>query len=130
MILLYWRKTGDIRCRSIKWHQFRAAAHVRFHQESDMRQRLVHKSYHGPANSPARLAWLWTVAAITAAAAGGRAAAETPHIFLEQEVDGGSLHYQDGIPIVILSGTPEDIGRQHAALLADPGRQLMEFPKK
>ena len=50
------------------------------------------------------------------------AQAEPPRTFTEAEADGASLRYHGNIPIAMLSGTPEEIGRQHAALLAEPAR--------
>lgn len=40
------------------------------------------------------------------------------------------LRYVDTIPVAILSGTPDEIGEQHARLLLKPAAELMEFPKR
>jgi len=42
----------------------------------------------------------------------------------------GELRYVGEVPVAILRGTPEEIGEQHAALLAKPGAPLREYPKK
>jgi isopenicillin-N N-acyltransferase like protein len=51
-------------------------------------------------------------------------------LFMPAEADGARLFYQDNVPIAILSGTPEQLGRQQAALLAGPAAQALTFPKK
>lgn len=43
---------------------------------------------------------------------------------------GGEVRYIEGIPVAILAGSPEDIGRQHGQLLVIPSAELMEFPKR
>jgi isopenicillin-N N-acyltransferase-like protein len=58
------------------------------------------------------------------------ARAEAPRRFTPAETAGARLFYQDNIPIAVLSGTPEEIGRQHAALLAEPAKQVLTFPKR
>jgi isopenicillin-N N-acyltransferase-like protein len=58
------------------------------------------------------------------------ARAEAPRRFTPAETAGARLYYQDNIPIAVLSGTPEEIGRQHAGLLADPAKQVLTFPKR
>jgi isopenicillin-N N-acyltransferase like protein len=42
----------------------------------------------------------------------------------------GELHYVDSIPVAILAGSPEEIGRQHAELLLRHSTELMQFPKR
>jgi isopenicillin-N N-acyltransferase-like protein len=56
--------------------------------------------------------------------------AEAPRHFTPAEVAGARLFYQDSIPIAVLSGTPEEIGRQHAALLGEPAKRVLTFPKR
>jgi isopenicillin-N N-acyltransferase like protein len=58
------------------------------------------------------------------------ALAAQPRIFTELKAEGGQLRYIGDIPVAILSGTPAEIGRQHAALLAEPGKDVMDFPRK
>jgi hypothetical protein len=50
--------------------------------------------------------------------------------YAEQTAEGAELRYVGDIPIAILSGNAEQIGRQHAALLAEPGKQVLDFPKR
>jgi isopenicillin-N N-acyltransferase-like protein len=40
------------------------------------------------------------------------------------------LRYIDTIPFVFLEGSPEEIGTQHAALVSEPGKELLDFPKR
>ena len=42
----------------------------------------------------------------------------------------GELRYIESIPVAILVGTPEEIGKQHAELLAKPGAEVLAFPKR
>jgi isopenicillin-N N-acyltransferase like protein len=44
--------------------------------------------------------------------------------------EGAELRYVGEIPVAIFTGTPEQIGRQHAALLKEPGQAAIDFPKK
>jgi hypothetical protein len=46
------------------------------------------------------------------------------------EAEGARLVYQGGIPIAVLSGSPAEIGRQHAALFAAPLPEVLTLPKK
>jgi hypothetical protein len=71
-----------------------------------------------------------TLGLLLATALPAVARADPPRTFVEAEAEGASLRYQDGIPIAILSGTPDEIGRQHAALLAAPARDVLKFPKR
>ena len=51
-------------------------------------------------------------------------------VFPEARHGQGELRYVNGLPVAILAGTPEEIGEQHAALLAKPGAPLLRFPKE
>ena len=42
----------------------------------------------------------------------------------------GQLRYVSGIPIAIYSGTPTQIGEQHAELVGKPGAPLLKYPKR
>jgi hypothetical protein len=75
---------------------------------------------------PPRLALALTALSVLAAAA----SAATPRTFTEAEAAGATLRYHGNIPIATLSGTPEEIGRQHAALLTEPAREVLKFPKR
>lgn len=41
----------------------------------------------------------------------------------------GELRYLKGIPVAVFSGSPKQIGEQHAALLGKPGAPLLKFSK-
>ncbi len=56
--------------------------------------------------------------------------ADAPSLFADAEVEGASLRFQGNVPIAVFTGTPEEIGRQHAALLAEPAREVLQFPKR
>jgi hypothetical protein len=58
-------------------------------------------------------------------------AAELPSpTFTERQIEGAELRYIGNVPVAIFTGTPAEIGRQHAELLAEHGVQAMSFPKK
>jgi hypothetical protein len=56
--------------------------------------------------------------------------AKAPRTYTEATAKGAELRYIGDIPVAIFTGMPEQIGRQHAALLKEPGRAAIEFPKK
>ncbi|MGD0383455.1 MAG: C45 family peptidase [Thermoguttaceae bacterium] len=58
----------------------------------------------------------------------GIAAEKRP--FQEGRSDGGELRYINDLPVLIVSGTPEEIGRQKAALTGDVVLKLVDYPKK
>jgi len=41
----------------------------------------------------------------------------------------GELRYINNVPVAIFAGTPQEIGEQHAVLLANPGSELLKFPR-
>lgn len=51
-------------------------------------------------------------------------------VFLEQEIAGARLYYEGEIPIAVFSGTPEEMGRQQAELLAKSSQPVMVFPRQ
>lgn len=63
-------------------------------------------------------------------AAVGVCRAGSPRLFSALKIEGAELRFVDDIPLAVLSGTPEQMGRQHAALLAVPGKAAMTFPKR
>ena len=83
-----------------------------------------------------RAAWFLFLAAMTAAAgfaanvfiATARAAEQ--RAFAEGRSEGGELKYINGLPVLIVVGTPEDFGRQTAALTSDVVRKLTAYPEK
>jgi hypothetical protein len=50
-------------------------------------------------------------------------------VFSSKQYGAGELRIINSIPVVILRGTPTELGEQHAALLADESRALLEFPR-
>lgn len=68
--------------------------------------------------------------ALLVAALATFAQAAPPRTFIEATAAGAELHYQHGIPIAVFTGSPADIGRQHAALLGVPARDALLYPKK
>ncbi|MGW8256420.1 MAG: C45 family autoproteolytic acyltransferase/hydrolase, partial [Thermoguttaceae bacterium] len=56
-------------------------------------------------------------------------AAETKY-FQEGKFAGGELRYINDLPVLIVAGTPEQMGRQTAALTGDVVRTLIDYPKK
>jgi hypothetical protein len=55
---------------------------------------------------------------------------DSAEIFPTAKHGRGELRTVDTIPIAILVGTPEEIGAQHAALLAKYSNELLAFPKR
>lgn len=51
-------------------------------------------------------------------------------IYTPCRVGGAELRIVDTIPVAVLTGTPEELGRQHAALLAPAAREALEFPHR
>lgn len=70
----------------------------------------------------AGLAWglLWTA---------GAWAADAPRVFREAAAEGGELRYIHQVPVLLLQGTPEQMGRQQAALVFDVARRNAHLPK-
>ena len=42
----------------------------------------------------------------------------------------GEVRYIDSLPVAVLVGSPEEIGKQHGELLTRPSAELMEFPRR
>lgn len=56
------------------------------------------------------------------------AAAERRY-FTERKADGGELRYIDRVPVLLVAGAPEEIGRQKGTLVGKEASSLIEFPK-
>ena len=56
--------------------------------------------------------------------------AKPARTFTPAKTESAELRYIGDIPVAILSGTPEQIGRQHAELLAEPGKAAVDIPKR
>jgi isopenicillin-N N-acyltransferase like protein len=50
--------------------------------------------------------------------------------FQEGQFESAELRYINDLPVLIVSGTPEEIGRQKAALTGDVVLKLIDYPKK
>ncbi|QGJ69590.1 Choloylglycine hydrolase [Planctomycetales bacterium 10988] len=55
--------------------------------------------------------------------------AEETFRYPERSFAGGKLHYQAGIPILEVAGSPEEIGRQITELCMKPARPLLKYPQ-
>ena len=51
-------------------------------------------------------------------------------VFREGRHGGGELKYVNGVPVVFLEGTPEEIGRQESALVLGTVRPMFGLPRK
>jgi len=56
--------------------------------------------------------------------------AEEPFRFAEGQHKGGELRYRNGLPVLTLQGTPEEIGEQAVTLTAGSVRPLLELPRE
>ncbi|MBN1393870.1 MAG: hypothetical protein JW959_02410 [Pirellulales bacterium] len=58
------------------------------------------------------------------------ARAEEPRVFDEARSGGGELKYINDLPVLSVSGTPAEIGRQKGILTAAACRQLADYPRR
>ena len=56
--------------------------------------------------------------------------AQEPRAFQEGKFEGGQLRYINDLPVLIVSGTPQEMGRQKAALTGDVVLKLSDYPQK
>jgi isopenicillin-N N-acyltransferase like protein len=56
--------------------------------------------------------------------------ADDARSFTEARSDGGQLKYINDLPVLIVAGSPEEMGRQTAALTGDAVKKLVDYPKK
>src|SRR5262249_47284022 len=61
-------------------------------------------------------------------AAPARAGDESP--FPDGKHGAGELKHVNGVPVLVVQGTPEEMGQQAAALIAKPAQKLVNFPKE
>lgn len=57
------------------------------------------------------------------------AALAQERVYPEARYGRGELRYLDGVPVAIFQGSPEEIGAQHAALVLQPGANLLDYPQ-
>lgn len=62
--------------------------------------------------------------------AGGSARAAEPFRFPEGKHGKGELKYINGIPVLFLEGTPEEIGEQGATIVGGSAKRLLNFPQE
>jgi isopenicillin-N N-acyltransferase-like protein len=62
----------------------------------------------------------------------GRVSAEAPlkHVYPERTSGDGKLTYVQDLPVMFLSGTPEELGQQQAALIGDIINPLLDTPRQ
>jgi isopenicillin-N N-acyltransferase like protein len=58
------------------------------------------------------------------------ARAEETRVFREARSDGAELKYINGLPVLLVSGTPEEIGRQKAVLTAETVKKIADYPRQ
>ena len=71
-------------------------------------------------------AWVAVIAIGRFASAEGPRAKPLP----EKTSGPASLRYVEGFPVLFLSGSPEELGRQHGELVGETIRPLLEIPRK
>lgn len=49
--------------------------------------------------------------------------------FREATAGSAELKYVNELPVLVVQGGPEDLGRQQAKLIADPAKRLLDFPR-
>ena len=59
-----------------------------------------------------------------------RAQAAEPFMFREGRHKQGELKYINGLPVLIVRGTPAEIGEQEAVLTAQVAQDVMAYPKE
>src|SRR4051794_7935508 len=62
--------------------------------------------------------------------AAGRAQADPPFRYPEGKSGKGELRYVNGLPVLTVAGTPEEIGSAVGALALKPGRRLAQYPEE
>ena len=72
------------------------------------------------------LRWLLTILLLAAAAP---AVAAEGIRYREGRSGKGELKYVNDLPVLVLEGTPEEMGRQQAALVAETAKGLMSYPQ-
>jgi isopenicillin-N N-acyltransferase-like protein len=110
-----------------------------FHQ-SMSRKKSYPKDLRGPAQSAGNLRFaicnlqfaliflLFSLSALLTCP--HRSVAAEERAFREGRFEGGQLRYINDLPVLIVSGTPEEIGRQKAALTGEAVLKLVDYPKK
>ncbi len=77
-----------------------------------------------------RFAWKRLAVAILAMLAVSAARAAETRSFTEGRSGGGELKYINDLPVLMVVGTPEEMGRQTAVLTGDVVKRLADYPRK
>jgi hypothetical protein len=75
-----------------------------------------------------RNSWRWFLLLALLAASAARAGED--RVFPEGRSGDAELKYINDVPVLIVAGTPEEIGRQKAALTADVTKKLADYPRQ
>lgn len=75
-----------------------------------------------------RASHLYSVAVIVLLAPAARA--EQPFRYTEGKHARGELKYVNGLPVLVVEGTPQEMGEQVASLTASASKRLLAFPKE
>jgi isopenicillin-N N-acyltransferase like protein len=92
----------------------------------------MHHDNSNVRNSETRIRREWkrpSIALLLLLAVSAARAAET-RSFTEGRSGGGELKYINELPVLIVAGTPEEMGSQTAVLTGDVVKQLIEYPRK
>ncbi len=76
-----------------------------------------------------RVCWFIALLAL-ALTSTSSARSDDAFLFSEGQHQQGELRYVNGLPVMTLQGTPEEMGRQHAALLFKSVKGLVDEPKR
>src|SRR5690349_20711995 len=60
----------------------------------------------------------------------GSLRAEPPFRYPEGKCDKGELRYINGLPVLTVAGTPEEMGNAIGTLALKPGRKLASYPEE
>src|SRR6516225_11335177 len=71
----------------------------------------------------ATLALIWSIASLAPLDAG------EPFRFPESRFGKGELKYHKCVPVLVVEGTPQEIGKQVANLALKPAERLLNYPK-
>jgi isopenicillin-N N-acyltransferase like protein len=77
-----------------------------------------------------RLAWTRLCLILLSFLAASPAAAAETRSFAERQSGNGKLTYINDLPVLIVAGTPEEMGQQTAVLTGDVVKQLIDYPRK
>jgi isopenicillin-N N-acyltransferase like protein len=75
---------------------------------------------------------IWSIVlgfALLALLSASAAVAAEPRAFTERRSGGGELKYINDLPVLTVSGTPEEMGRQSAALTGEVVKKLVGYPE-